>query len=154
MGVYAIPAALNSEDRDRQANIIPLTLGPLGSSFDSVVKALQSLDRIDRGVESSSMGGAKLTLCVPILCFIGDMPQQDKNSGFRGPKAHKFCRGEDRPTLVNLTPDVQMARMMPIAVPPSSARFPSGLPWELSTLLMMTKASQEAMPRCRIPLSG
>ena len=29
---------------------------------------------------------------VPTLCYVGDMPQQDKNSGFQGPKAHKFCR--------------------------------------------------------------
>lgn len=116
MGVYAILAALNSEDRDS-------TLGPHGSSFDSVVKALQSLDSIDRGVESSSIGGAKLTLCVPILCFIGDIPQQDKNSGFRGPKAHKFCRGEDRPTLVNLTPalDLILSRAPDLPIQSSTA---------------------------------
>jgi hypothetical protein len=29
---------------------------------------------------------------VPTLCYVGDMPQQDSNCGFRGPKAHKFCR--------------------------------------------------------------
>ena len=26
------------------------------------------------------------------MCYIGDMPQQAENSGFKGPRAHKFCR--------------------------------------------------------------
>jgi hypothetical protein len=91
IGVYAIVAGLIAEDRNRQANVFPLTLSPHGSNFDDTVKSLQSLGALDRGVRASIKGSVR-TLVVPTLCYIGDMPQQDKNSGFRGPKAHKFCR--------------------------------------------------------------
>ncbi|KAK4117995.1 hypothetical protein N657DRAFT_465176 [Parathielavia appendiculata] len=31
-------------------------------------------------------------VCAFAMCYIGDMPQQAENSGFKGPRAHKFCR--------------------------------------------------------------
>lgn len=90
-GVYATLAGLNGKDRHRQANIIPLALSPHGSNFDESVKTLQSIrDRVQGVVVD--LGDFKGVLCVPVLCHIGDMPQQDKNSSFRGPKANKFCR--------------------------------------------------------------
>jgi hypothetical protein len=89
IGVYTIVTGLTSEDRNRQANIFPLTLSPHGSNFDDTVKSFQSLGALDRGVRASVNSNVQ-TLVVPTLCYIGDMPQQDKNSGFWGPKAHKF----------------------------------------------------------------
>jgi len=91
IGVYLIPAGLTSKERHRQANIFPITLSPHGSNFDDAVRALQSLGALDMGVEVT-IDGKNCLLCVPTLCYIGDMPQQDKNSGFRGPKALKPCR--------------------------------------------------------------
>ncbi|KAI1097192.1 hypothetical protein F4804DRAFT_352027 [Jackrogersella minutella] len=91
VGVYAIPVGLDSNDRHRPENIFPLTLCPHGSNFEDTVGALQSLGELDCGVEVE-INGENVVLCVPTLCYIGDMPQQDKNSGFRGPKAHKPCR--------------------------------------------------------------
>lgn len=91
VGVYLIPAGLTNKKRHRQANIFPLTLSPHGSNFNDTVRALQSLGKLDMGAEVM-VNGKKCLLCVPTLCYIGDMPQQDKNSGFRGPKALKPCR--------------------------------------------------------------
>jgi hypothetical protein len=91
IGVYAIVAGLTAEDQNRQANVFPLTLSPHGSNFDDTVKSFGSLGALDRGLRAC-INGNERTLVVPTLCYVGDMPQQDKNSGFRGPKAHKFCR--------------------------------------------------------------
>lgn len=91
IGIYAIMASMTGVDRHRQANIFPITLSPHGSNFDDTIHALQSLGTLDRGVRKT-INGESIIMCVPTLCYIGDMPQQDKNSGFRGPKALKFCR--------------------------------------------------------------
>ena len=40
-GWYIIIAALKFEDRSRRANVHPITLGPHGSNFADVAKALQ-----------------------------------------------------------------------------------------------------------------
>ncbi|KAI1753016.1 hypothetical protein F4782DRAFT_95579 [Xylaria castorea] len=92
VGLYAIPAALNGEERNRPTNIFPITLSPHGSNFDDAIKALQSLGDVDGGVPVTMDGDNNVIMVVPTLCYIGDMPQQDKNAGFRGPKANKFCR--------------------------------------------------------------
>lgn len=55
------------------------------------MRAFQSLGKLDGGVEIT-INGKTYIMCVPTLCYVGDMPQQNKNSGFRCPKAHKFCR--------------------------------------------------------------
>jgi hypothetical protein len=91
VGVYVIPAGLDGDDRHRPANIFPITLSPHGSNFNDVAGALQSLANIDGGV-TVMINGKQSILCVPTVCYLGDMPQQDKNSGFRGPKALKPCR--------------------------------------------------------------
>jgi hypothetical protein len=91
IGVYVIPAGLDGDNRHRPANIFPISLSPHGSNFDDTVRALQSLANLDIGV-TVMINGKESILCVPTLCYLGDMPQQDKNSGFRGPKALKPCR--------------------------------------------------------------
>lgn len=40
MGFYVTPAALPEDLRSREANISPIALGPHGSDFGDVVKAL------------------------------------------------------------------------------------------------------------------
>jgi hypothetical protein len=91
VGVYAIPAALSIQDRYHRANILPLTLSPHSSNCDDTIRALQSLSDLDQGVETE-INAEKFTLVVPTLCYLGDMSQQDSNTGFRGPRTHKFCR--------------------------------------------------------------
>ena len=91
MGVYVVPAGLSENDRTREANFFPIALGPHGSDFGDVVKALQSMRYLDEGTEAF-IHGKQHRLCVFTMCYTGDMPQQAENSGFKHPRGHKFCR--------------------------------------------------------------
>lgn len=73
VGVYIIVAALTGEERQRQANIFPLALGPHGSNFNHTISALQSLGKLDRGLRTT-INGKAVIFCVPTLCYLGDMP--------------------------------------------------------------------------------
>ena len=46
---------------------------------------------LEAGV-SVELNGSQVVLVAPTLCYVGDMPQQAANSGFRGARASKFCR--------------------------------------------------------------
>lgn len=93
MGFYEIPAAFSSQERARRTNVLPITLGPHGSNFKDVVAALKSLIPLDEGMELDITGdGTKTLVSVFTLCFIGDMPQQQENSGFKTQRATRGCR--------------------------------------------------------------
>ncbi|KAI9749068.1 MAG: hypothetical protein M4579_007019 [Chaenotheca gracillima] len=91
IGLYLIFAGLNSRERFRRANVFPVTLGPHGSNFRNVVKALQQFTVLDEGVDVE-LNGSTVHLTAYTLAFIGDMPQQQENSGFMGPRATRSCR--------------------------------------------------------------
>ena len=91
MGVYVTPCGLKASDRLGSGHDVPLILGPHGSDFGDVVKGLGTLTDLDRGV-LMDVDGTETLVCAWTLAFIGDMPQQAENSGFKGPRAHKFCR--------------------------------------------------------------
>lgn len=90
-GFYCTPAGLSENDRTREANVFPVALGPHGSDFGDVVKALKSMRYLDEGI-AARINGQDVRMCVFTMCFTGDMPQQAENTGFKGPRAHKFCR--------------------------------------------------------------
>ncbi|RYC62816.1 hypothetical protein CHU98_g3384 [Xylaria longipes] len=94
MGVYNEIAALPKAEHGRQINIFPLTLGPHGSNFADVVKALEPMKALDKGLVVK-INGEQLFLCGPVLAFTGDMPQQQVNSGMLGVTANKGCRSCD-----------------------------------------------------------
>ena len=91
LGFYEIPAALSARDRARRANVLPLNLGPHGSNFEDVVGAIQALVPLDQGYPVE-INGEMANLCVFSLYFLGDMPQQTENSGFKTSRAIKGCR--------------------------------------------------------------
>lgn len=91
MGVYMIIAAFTFRERARRSNVLPLTLGPHGSNFSDVVNALQALYHLDGG-QVLNINGKDTLVCVYTLAFIGDMPQQQENSGFLSAKAKLSCR--------------------------------------------------------------
>ena len=92
VGVYAMIASLSLKDRQRPANVFPIALSPHGSNFNDAVRAMQQpLANLEMGVKAV-INGKEVIVSVPTVCYLGDMPQQDKNSGFRGPKALKSCR--------------------------------------------------------------
>ena len=81
-GVYIIFASLTVWEQSRHSNVFPLILGPYGSSFKDIVTTLSSLSTFDRGVELQINGEMKF-VCAYTLSYIGDMPQQQDNSGFK-----------------------------------------------------------------------
>jgi hypothetical protein len=92
IGWYIIIAALKFEDRSRRANVYPITLGPHGSNLADVAKALQPFMLALEGGVELDIRGIKTFVCAFSLAYIGDMPQQNKNAGFKGPRANFCCR--------------------------------------------------------------
>ena len=92
MGMYFILAGLPFHERARRANVFPFTIGPHGSNFSDVVDGVRSLATLDRGVEVEIPGMGKVMLLAFPIAFIGDMPQQQKNSGMKTQRAHLGCR--------------------------------------------------------------
>lgn len=91
MGVYALVAALTAQDRNRTANVFPLVLGPHGSNFGYVIKAMgPRLADLDGGIRMS-IKGEEISACVFPMAYIGDMPQQQENSGFQSQNARLGC---------------------------------------------------------------
>lgn len=91
MRFYVTPAALSEIDRCRESNIFPIALGPHGSDFGDVIKALHTMRYLDEGI-AARINGEDVRLCAFTLCYTGDMPQAAENCGFKGPRAHKYCR--------------------------------------------------------------
>ena len=91
MGFYQTPGALSFSDRNRRANVLPITLGPHGSNFEDVVDALKQFKLLDKGMDVD-INGKTTHMCVFTLCYTGDMPQQQENSGFKTQRAIRGCR--------------------------------------------------------------
>ena len=92
MGMYFIPAALSFQERARRANVFPLTLGPHGSNFADVIGAMRArLAALDRGLEVR-IEEETVLLCASTLAYLGDMPQQQKNSSMKTQRASLGCR--------------------------------------------------------------
>lgn len=91
MGIYLLLANLATTERIRQPNVLPVTLGPHGSRLSDVVKALQHMTALDAGVVMS-ISGQSVFVCAFVHCFIGDMPQQQENSGFKSQNAKLGCK--------------------------------------------------------------
>lgn len=90
MGLYMTPA-LPLEDRLRPLNNFPILLGPHGSDFNDVIKALECLLPLDKGI-FMTINGRKTLVNVFTMCYTADTPQNDKNAGGKGPMGLKFCR--------------------------------------------------------------
>jgi hypothetical protein len=93
MGIYLIPACLSADERARPSNVYPITLGPHGTNFSDVISSLTRLTDLDRGIDFRASDrdrpGKLVAFC---LSFLGDMPQQQDNSGFKRPTAYHSCR--------------------------------------------------------------
>ncbi|KAI1494442.1 hypothetical protein F5X96DRAFT_560289 [Biscogniauxia mediterranea] len=91
MGVYNVVAALPKANHGRQINVFPLTLGPHGSNFKDVMKALEPMKALDKGF-LVKINGQSVLLCAPVFAFTGDMVQQQTNSGMLSVVANMGCR--------------------------------------------------------------
>jgi hypothetical protein len=93
MGIYLIPACLQASERAKISNVYPLTLGPHGSNFPDVISSLTGLTALDQGMELDITGtGQRVRISAFCLAFLGDMPQQQDNAGFKRPTAVRSCR--------------------------------------------------------------
>jgi hypothetical protein len=90
MGIYLLIAAFGFEERNRRANVFPVTLGPHGSNFNEVINCLTGLRELDRGVSLPLPQPTRV--CAFTLAFLGDMPQQQANAGFKSQRADLSCR--------------------------------------------------------------
>lgn len=79
--MYFNLAALSFCERARRANVLPFTLGPHGSNFSDVIAAVQPLlSSLDKG-QILKVNGREAFVCAFTLYYVGDMPQQQGNSG-------------------------------------------------------------------------
>ena len=94
MGIYMIPACLSAAERAKSTNIYPIALGPHGSNFHDVVMALKRLSTLESGlnVERNNMQYGETRLVAFCCAYLGDMPQQQDNAGFKRPTAKLSCR--------------------------------------------------------------
>jgi hypothetical protein len=90
MGIYMIPACLTAVERAKETNMYPITLGPHGSNFHDVITALKRLAVLESGINTTESGETRLVAFCS--AFLGDMPQQQDNSGFKRPTARRSCR--------------------------------------------------------------
>jgi hypothetical protein len=91
MGFYAILAGFTVREKNRRANVFPLTLGPHGSHLDDVIRALSSLRPLDKGI-STTINGEETIFCVFTLNFLTDLVGGNSAANIKGMKAKKSCR--------------------------------------------------------------
>lgn len=92
MGIYMTFSGMSVIDRSRDMNSIPITLGPFAASFFDVIHSLPGLRNLDTGLNISMDDGSEQFVCLPILFYTGDMPQQQSNAACMGPTAKRACR--------------------------------------------------------------
>lgn len=74
IGIYFILVLLSSRERDRRANVFPLTLGPYSSNFADVVEAIKLLTVLNRGVKVYILGIGNVLLIAFIFAFLSNIP--------------------------------------------------------------------------------
>ena len=90
MGIYIILSSMNVRDRSRRSNVFAIALGPHGASFESIIESLVALRELDEGIAMEINGEWKY-VCAFAQAYVGDMPQQTENSGFKRFNARRGC---------------------------------------------------------------
>ncbi|KAI9875527.1 MAG: hypothetical protein M1830_008388 [Pleopsidium flavum] len=90
MGIYIILSGMNVRDHSRRSNVFAITLGPHGSSFHDIIESLVALRELDEGI-IMEINGEQRFVCAFPQAYIGDMPQQNENSGFKRQNAIRGC---------------------------------------------------------------
>lgn len=92
VGWYMTLAGLSTDERHLRAHTLPILLSPHGSVFEEAVNQLRCFIPLDKGVGIGFINGRHLRMSVFTLAYVGDMPQQNQNSGCLGPSATRYCR--------------------------------------------------------------
>lgn len=90
-GIYFTPASLKLEQRNRRQNVFTLTLGSHSSDLSEILRAIDGLTELDKGIDMEIDGVVK-HVCAYVHVLVGDMPQQNQNSGLKNQNANRGCR--------------------------------------------------------------
>lgn len=90
VGVYLILGVLQHHERNRRANVFPVTLSPHGSNLNSALIRIDSIRELDRGLVLYLP--EPTLVCAFPLAFLGDMPAQQANGAFKSQRADLSCR--------------------------------------------------------------
>lgn len=74
IGIYFIIAILSARERNRRANVLPLTLSPYRSNFTNIVEAIKLLTILDRSVKVYIPRIGTVLLIAFTFAFLRDMP--------------------------------------------------------------------------------
>lgn len=74
IGIYFILVLLSSRERDRRANVFPLTLGLYGSNFVDIVEVIKLLTVLDRSVEVYIPRIGTILLIAFTFAFLSNIP--------------------------------------------------------------------------------
>ncbi|KAG6069682.1 hypothetical protein E4U16_007516 [Claviceps sp. LM84 group G4] len=90
-GLYLMPQYLPAADREKLTSLVPLALGPFGSSKTDIYKALNYICELEKG-KYVYVNGRRKFVCVFIAAFVGDMMEQQELSGCMSHQASNGCR--------------------------------------------------------------
>ncbi|KAG6252291.1 hypothetical protein E4U24_000588 [Claviceps purpurea] len=90
-GLYLMPQYLPAAEREKLTSLIPLTLGPFGSSKADIYKALNYICELEKG-QYVDVNGRRTFVCAFIGAFVGDMMEQQELSGCMHHQASNGCR--------------------------------------------------------------
>lgn len=92
IGIYFILVLLSSRERDRRANVFPLTLGLYGSNFVDIVEVIKLLTVLDRSVKVYIPRIGTILLIAFTFAFLSNISQQQKNSRIKTQRVNLSCR--------------------------------------------------------------
>ncbi|EAS27401.3 uncharacterized protein CIMG_13530 [Coccidioides immitis RS] len=89
MGFYMMPASMKATKRVKCNNVYTITFRPYGTNFPDVIEALEpDLALLDKGININIPSERVARVISSCLCFLGDMPQQNANTGIKDLQQH------------------------------------------------------------------
>lgn len=75
IGFYLLITAFTNKERNRRANVMPLTLGPHSSNTDNVINAISlAIRALNEGIEIELQPSKKIIVYAITMYYISDMP--------------------------------------------------------------------------------
>lgn len=105
-GMYVTPAGLDVDSRTQLGNMFVLMIGPFGSSEKGMAECLaQDSNKVGQGFRLQLDSGEEVIATTFPIMFVGDMPQQNQNSGNKTHNAQFGCR-------YCFVPDIQRGNLL------------------------------------------
>ncbi|KAI5839358.1 hypothetical protein DFP73DRAFT_598623 [Morchella snyderi] len=105
-GMYVTPAGLDVPSHTQLGNMFVLMIGPFGSSEKGMAEWLaQDSNKVGQGFRLQLDSGEEIIATTFPIMFVGDMPQQNQNSGNKTHNAQFGCR-------YCFVPDIQRGNLL------------------------------------------